>query len=248
MQETADGAYVAQTNEIPCNYTTVCDADAMDTSLISYRVDTTGDFYVHNWIEQMSLQCVPSEYMGFIGSFGFFGAVLSCVVLPVFADKFGRYSVYLITITLQLPIYVLNNTAKTLIPEYIVSFLLGVALLGRFTAGFILLLESVPQKHKALAGTALAVGDTAAQLYVTFFLRFISRDSQTVIWIGMGLNFVALIATFWNVESPAWLVSVGETEKAKKNILYIAKFNGIQDIQITHLKPDDIGENKEDNE
>ena len=41
------------------------------------------------------------------------------------------------------------------------------------------------------------------------------------------MNFVALIATFWNVESPAWLVSVGEIEKAKKNILYIAKFNGI---------------------
>ena len=144
MTETPSGSYVTEFNEVPCNYTTVCDADAMDTSLVSYRVDSEGDFYVHNWIEQMSLQCVPQDYIGFIGSFGFTGAVLSCMILPVFADTFGRYSVYLVTITLQLPIYVLNNTAKTLIPEYIVSFLLGVALLGRFTAGFILLLESVP--------------------------------------------------------------------------------------------------------
>lgn len=30
------------TVEQPCNYTTVCDADAMDTTLISYKVDTTG--------------------------------------------------------------------------------------------------------------------------------------------------------------------------------------------------------------
>ena len=75
----------------------------------------------------------------------------------------------------------------------------------------------------------------------TFLLRFTPSTSQTVIWIGLSLNLAALIASFWNVESPAWLASVGEEEKAKRNIQYIAMFNGVQDMHIKQLMPDEFG-------
>ena len=54
----------------------------------------------------------------------------------------------------------------------------------------------------------------------------------------MALNVISLIANFWNVETPAWLLSVGEVEQAKKNLAYIAKWNGVQDFSIVHLLPD----------
>ena len=54
----------------------------------------------------------------------------------------------------------------------------------------------------------------------------------------MALNVISLIANFWNVETPAWLLSVGEVEQAKKNLAYIAKWNGVQDFSIAHLLPD----------
>jgi len=47
-----------------------------------------------------------------------------------------------------------------------------------------------------------------------------------------------MIGNFWNVETPAWLVSVGEVDRAKKNIMYIAKWNGVKDLQIHTLLPD----------
>ena len=43
----------------------------------------------------------------------------------------------------------------------------------------------------------------------------------------MVLNVVSFIANLWNVETPAWLLSVGEIEQAKKSLAYIAKWNGV---------------------
>ena len=80
------------------------------------------------------------------------------------------------------------------------------------------------------------IGDTVATLYVTFFIRFISNNSRTLIWVGFALNIAAFIMTFWIVESPAWLVSVGRKEEAIKNLKYIAKMNGQKDFQVTALR------------
>ena len=95
----------------------------------------------------MNLYCTPKKYIGAIGSFAFSGAMIACLFLPRLADKFGRFSVYMATIILQLPLYIMTNMAKTLMLQYIVSFFLGVATIGRFTSGFVLLTESVSKKH-----------------------------------------------------------------------------------------------------
>lgn len=94
------------------------------------------------------------------------------------------------------------------------------------------------KKHKAIVGTALLSGDVAATLYITFYLRFISNDIHPLIWIGFVLNVLAVIACYWMVGSPSWLVAIGDTEKAKKNILYIAKFNGVTDMKTFQIVPD----------
>ena len=164
--------------------------------------------------------------------------MIACLFLPRLADKFGRFSVYIVTITLQLPLYFLSNMAKTLFLQYIVSFLLGIAMIGRFTSGFVLLTESVAKKHKVTIGAALATGDVATSIYITFYLRYISKNIHTLIWIGLVMNVIVVIASYWNVESPSWLASVGQTEMAKRNILWIAKFNGVKIKRINDLVPD----------
>lgn len=66
-----------------------------------------------------------------------------------------------------------------------------------------------------------------ATLYVTFFLRYISNDSATLIWIGFALNGVAVILGWFCVESPAWLVSIDRKDEAIKRLNYMAKMNGV---------------------
>jgi len=57
---------------------------------------------------------------------------------------------------------------------YVVVFMFGLCLLGRFANAFILISESVPNKDKALIGTALITLDVMATFYVIVFVRYIS--------------------------------------------------------------------------
>ena len=163
----------------------------------------------------MDLYCTPKKFIGAIGSFAFSGAMFGCLVLPALADKFGRFSIYIVTVIFQLPLYVACNMAQTIMFQYITSFYYGFAMIGRFTAGFVLLTESTSNKHKAFIGAALATGDVATSLYITFYLRYISKNMNTLVWVGLFINLMVVFASYWTVESPSWLASVGETEKAK---------------------------------
>ena len=80
------------------------------------------------------------------------------------------------------------------------------------------------------------IGDVVATLYVTFYLRYISNNVNSLIWVGFSLNIAAFIMTFWIVESPAWLVSVGRNAEAIRKLQFIAKFNGQKDFNVSALK------------
>ena len=85
----------------------------------------------------------------------------------------------------------------------------------------------------------MCMGDSIATMYVTFYLRFISNNVHGLIWAGFTINIVSVIAAFWMIESPAWLISAGETKWAEKEIQYIAKFNGVQNLYINNIVPNE---------
>ena len=125
-----------------------------------------------------------------------------------------------------MPLFLCFNLSDNIGVVYVAIFYYGMGMIARFTCGFVLATECLPKKHKVLGGTLIAICDGLATLYITFFLRYISNNVNTIIWIGFSLNIVAFIMTFWIVESPAWLVSVGRKAEAIKNLSYIAKING----------------------
>ena len=194
-----------------CTYEEVCDT-TINTNLVAWEVKRKGKFYIQNWIEQLNLYCAPAEAIGVMGAMAFMGCALACFFLPALGDLYGRYSVFMVTSVLQLPLYIANNYTSSLGTLYVIIFFFGVALIGRFTTGFVLVTESLCNKHKALFGTVFLTMDVAATLYVTFYIRYISNNTQSIIWIGMALNIISLIANFWTVETPAWLLSVGDVE------------------------------------
>ena len=117
---------------------------------------------------------------------------------------------------MQLPLYLCAIFTDNIGVVYLACFYLGMGLIGRFTCGFVLLTESFPKKYQMVGGTISMIGDVVATLYVTFYLRYISNNVNSLIWVGFSLNIAAFIMTFWIVESPAWLVSVGRNAEAIK--------------------------------
>ena len=175
----------------------------------------------------MNLQCTPKASIGMIGSLAFLGAALSCFVMPMLGDIYGRMSVYYITTILQMPLYALANFGTSIMVLYVVTFCFGFALIGRFTNAFILITESTAYKDKAFVGTALLTTDILATYYCMIWIRLISNDCSIVIWIAAVMNLISIFFGFWQCESPPWLLSVGYKERAIKNMHFIAKFNGV---------------------
>jgi hypothetical protein len=49
---------------------------------------------LHNWNQQIGLQCSAKQYIGLIGSFTFAGSATACFTLPYLADRIGRQPVF----------------------------------------------------------------------------------------------------------------------------------------------------------
>ena len=88
-------------------------------------------------------------------------------------------------------------------------------------------------------GVLYVISDSVATLYVTFILRYISNNIQTVLWIAFSCNFIALITGIIIPESPKWLAEKGKSKLAMKSIARIAKINGVSDFDTAYdLKKD----------
>ena len=79
------------------------------------------------------------------------------------------------------------------------------------------------------------ISDVVANLYICFFLRYISSDALKIIWIGFALNVLGVILAYFLVESPAWLLSVHRENEAIECLQYMAKINGVSDFYIESL-------------
>ena len=60
------------------------------------------------------MYCTPKEYIGFIGAMAFAGATIACFFLPILGDKYGRWIIFEITMGIQIPLYLMALTTRSL--------------------------------------------------------------------------------------------------------------------------------------
>ena len=61
--------------------------------------------------------------------------------------------VWAVTVTLHIPLYIAANLTTNIAVIYVACFYLGVGLMGRYPAAFVLLTESIPKEHRPIVGT-----------------------------------------------------------------------------------------------
>lgn len=207
---------------IDCTVDDVCGTNNITAYAVKESI-----YSLNNWIEQLNLYCTDGKYIGMIGALAFLGSAIACGILPILGDKIGRLPVFLITQAIQIPMFLVAIYTTSLGMVFFIVFFLGFCLIGRFTCGFVLFVELLPEKNKALAGAAILIGYSISLLEVTIYYAFISQNSVPTIWFGLAFNIVTFIANFMIPESPMWLVTQGRYEDARKGLKRIAAWNRV---------------------
>jgi len=141
---------------------------------------------------------------------------------------------------MMVPVYLGCICAKSLVLIYFSMFYAGLVFIGRFTNSYILLTELVPEKRQSIVGPFLLSMDVAVVIYLTFYYRFIYKDTAPLYFFGLSLNVVCMfLIYFWVPESVRWLVSVRQYHKAKQTLCKIAKINKAFDFEIKSFKCED---------
>ena len=83
------------------------------------------------------------------------------------------------------------------------------------SASYMIALESMPERFTELIGGTILVMDSMTLLLSSLILMFITRDTEYVQFVGLGITTIALFASFAVHESPKYLHSVGKYMSAR---------------------------------
>ncbi|NXN22470.1 S226A protein, partial [Nycticryphes semicollaris] len=153
------------------------------------------------------------------------GVLVGGIVFGGLSDRFGRRSL-LIWCYLQMGIM---GTCCSFSPTFTVyclfRFLTGMAFSGIVLNSVSLSLEWMPTRTRALVGTFMGYCYTTGQ----FLLAGIAYTVPDWRWLQLTVSlpfFCFFLYSWWLTESARWLVMVGKSQQALKELQKVARING----------------------
>ena len=152
--------------------------------------------------------------MGLIGASLFLGWSATLLWLPAFADRYGRKRLFWAGQLLDLLLYVGLLLTDNLIVMICIWFSFGLLTSLRTNVGYVYLMELLPRKAQTPVTSGWNVQEALIYVLGTLYFWKVSTHWIYFTLVGFGWNIVSVIAMIWIPESPRYLVSVGQTEKA----------------------------------
>ncbi|XP_040206859.1 solute carrier family 22 member 2-like isoform X1 [Rana temporaria] len=182
--------------------------------------DTTGSSIV----TEFNLVCDDSWKLDLFQSFVNFGFFLGSMFIGYIADRFGRKPCLLISLFITAVFGVLVAFAPTYPWLITFRFIQGLVSKGSWLSGYILVAEFVGLDHRRTVGIVYQVAFTVGLLALAGAAYFINNWR----WLQLAVtlpNFVFLTYCWFVPESPRWLLSQNQKDKANEIIKHIAKKN-----------------------
>ena len=106
----------------------------------------------------------------------FTGFAVSCLILPKFADMYGRRPFFIGGLIAQLIIWVCALMTTNLYIFYVLSFLFGCTITARYTLGFVCYIETIPRAYQKSMTLMINMTETVSILVATLYFAFIGRS------------------------------------------------------------------------
>lgn len=167
-----------------------------------------------------SLGLTPSQSSLMTSAF-LFGAIFGSLLFGYLADKFGRKSLFLITLLLYSGGTFLTGLSWNFESAFFFRFISGAGLGGEFAAIQSAIDEFIPARHRGkVDGTITALwnlGSTLASISAFLLLKSLEESTawRVAYLFGGALAILVVFIRLYVPESPRWLLSRGKLEKAE---------------------------------
>ena len=189
-------------------------------------IDWTDAESLHNWVERLDLDCDPHANVGMVGSAYFIGYSLSCMIAPRIADLYGRRLPFVVSTCFQLFVFIGIYFSRSFLVTTALILVFGFCGAGRSAVGYLYLLELVPKDWKTLVGTCFHCANSSTLIFSAVYFWFLSRDSQYLLLFGVFANAICCIGILFIPESPLYLLSAKDYDKARESLNRIGRING----------------------
>ena len=182
---------------------------------------------MNNWVEPLGLDCIEAYRIGLMGSMFFVGVSLMTLYISRSADIYGRKWPTRLSSMFSVPFQVGLFLSKNINLTTVIFFFSGCCSPGKVNVSFVYVCELVPVKYRTYIGTMVLFADAGIVTLLAVYFRFVSKQWEYFMLVGMGFNVISQIALFFIPESPKWLHSTKKFDEARKQLVYIARFNGV---------------------
>lgn len=198
--------------------------DNLERKCTSYNYDT--GIWISTIIDEWDLVCSRAWLVSLTQSLYMSGFILSYIMFGYLSDRFGRWKSLLIGATVEILAGFGCSLSTSIYMFLMFRFLLGFGNAGRSSSSYLIMIEWVGPKWRMLVSTMGALGwviGYCAMPWITMhFLHF--RHMQ------LFVCFYEMVMMIWLLrlpESPRWLLTHKQFDKAYKVLLMAAKFNGL---------------------
>ncbi len=205
-----------------------------------------------NWLS--SNAATASVEIGLLNSSALAGMLIGAITIGRFADKIGRRTLYIIDLVFFVLFGLLTALAANIIELLVFRFLLGIGIGADYPVSSTYVAEFSPKnlrgKLTTLTFAFWGIGSITAAIVGYIFGRYeyvIILGHQVSTWrimLGSGIvpALIVIILRKTMPESPRWLYSKGESEKAEEIIRTIKEKYGLDySLETKNIKPERRG-------
>lgn len=198
-------------------------------SLPEHKVVKDSPRSLINWVDKFDMTCAPKNKFGYFGSLYFAGLVLGSLILPRLSDKLGRKKLSALGGMLHVLSSLVILSTSSIQLAFAMIFVSGFAFAGRVFVGYVWMTEHMRVQDVPKATAAMFAIDSLCIMNAAIYFQYISKDWTYFFAVPVfGMLLTTLYLIFFVSESPKFLHSIGERERAREILEGIAKSNGMK--------------------
>jgi len=174
----------------------------------------------------LELYCYSDFMIGLLGSITFVGFAISGLGLKQ-SDRFGRKKAILGATLLSFVAIGMMFFWRNLYAKYVALLIVGFVSF-KDVAIYILVVESLPKKSQIYAASWVLSSDPLiTSVPATIFLMAGGKQLQHFYIAGLVMSVLSFFLTLMVPESPKYLLEKGKYGELRKNLAFMARFNGV---------------------